>query len=112
MQFLIKDYQTHISLGVYPIELRVKNKVLLSIKFDYPADKAAISDDLADTIDYDLIVAAIEQASGNKHYHLIEHLIAELHKSISAIDSNISNLKISLKKLSAIPKADYVKVTL
>ena len=53
MQFLIQDFQTHISLGVYPIEKRIRNKVLITISFYYDTVNAEVSDQLKDTIDYD-----------------------------------------------------------
>ena len=111
MHFLIKDYLTHISLGVYPIEKKIKNKVLATIEFDYNVDRAKINDQLDDTIDYDKIINILNQVVELKHFNLIEHFLYLLHQEILKLDNKISNLKISLKKLSAINDAEFVQIT-
>jgi dihydroneopterin aldolase len=110
MQFLIQDFQTHISLGVYPIEKRIRNKVLITISFYYDTVNAEVSDQLKDTIDYDLIISAINEIGNKKHYNLIEHFISKLSNKIIMLDSKITHLEISLKKLNAISKADFVEL--
>ena len=110
MKFTIKNYKSSIYLGIYPIEKRIKNNVLISIKFNFDASKAAISDNIDDTIDYDLICKSIDKVSNNKHYDLIEHFINILKADILSLDSRILDLKIKVKKLNAVPKAEYVMI--
>ena len=110
MKFLINNYKSSISLGIYPIEKKIKNNVLISIKFNFDAAQAAISDDINDTIDYDLICQSIDKIANNKHYNLIEHFISILKADILSLDSRILDLEISVKKLNAVPKAEYVMI--
>ena len=110
MKFTIKNYKSAISLGIYPIEKKIKNNVMTSITFDFDASKAALSDDIKDTIDYDLICQSIDKISNNQHYNLIEHFINILKADILSLDTRIIDLVISVKKLNAVPKAEYVMI--
>jgi dihydroneopterin aldolase len=110
MKFTIQNYKTSLSLGIYPIEKTIKNNILVTIIFVFDATKASISDDITDTIDYDNICKAIDYSSNLKHYNLIEHYIKELKATILKLDNRIKDINISVKKLSAVPKADFVMI--
>ncbi len=110
MKFTIKNYKSSISLGIYPIEKKIKNNVLISIIFNFDASNAALSDEIKDTIDYDLICQSIDKVSNNKHYNLIEHFINILKADILSLDSRILNLEVKVKKLNAVPKAEFVMI--
>jgi dihydroneopterin aldolase len=110
MQFQIKDFEIHLSLGVLPLEKVIKNKALVTVRFNYKTETAERSDSLNDTIDYDEIARLIEMVAMAKHYNLIEHFLAKLRSAITDFDSGITDLGISVKKLSALSKAAYVEI--
>ena len=111
MKFKLKNYKTEISLGIYQIEKLIKNKILVTVEFEYLDEKSQLTDNINDTIDYDNIVEQIIFTADKKHYNLIEHFIYSLNENILTLDEKIKDLKISVKKLSAIKNADYIEIT-
>lgn len=59
-------------LGFYQWEKKQKQKLLVTIEITLDVKKAAKSDHLDDTIDYDAIDCMIRDLLRGKHFHLIE----------------------------------------
>lgn len=99
------------TLGFYQWEKKIKQKLLIEIKIPIDAKKAAKSDHLQDTIDYDAVDALIRQVLSLKHYHLIEsiaHAVAEtLLKSFP-----IKEIYVMVDKPLAIRHAKKISVSI
>ena len=54
---------------------------------DFDGSKAAQSDDIADTLDYDNIAKIIDSISKQGKFHLLEALSAEIIKNLKRVTS-------------------------
>ena len=106
----IKNYKTSLILGVYDFEKTRKTEILISLKIQFDATRAAKTDNLADTIDYDKIIAIIEETSSKKDYNLIEALIKDLKDNLEQKIKEIEKLSIKIIKTGIIPKAEEVSI--
>lgn len=74
MDFIfIEELRVDAWVGIYPREKAAPQVVELNMTFGVP-DAAAERDDIADTIDYALVIARIRDELGNRHFNLIETL--------------------------------------
>lgn len=70
--FLDLSFEYDETLGFYQWEKKQKQKLIVNIRVSVDIKKAAQSDHLDDTIDYDEIDQLILNILREKHYHLIE----------------------------------------
>ena len=74
MDFIfIESLRVDAWVGVYPRERQAPQTVELDLTFGVP-DSAALHDDLADTIDYSVVIARIREELVKRHFNLIESL--------------------------------------
>ncbi|OGQ08595.1 MAG: dihydroneopterin aldolase [Deltaproteobacteria bacterium RIFCSPLOWO2_12_FULL_40_28] len=99
------------TLGFYQWEKNIKQKLLIEIEIPIDAKKAAKSDHLKDTIDYDAVDSIIRGVLSLKHYHLIEsiaHAVADtLLQSFP-----IQEIKVMVDKPLAIRHAKKISVSI
>jgi dihydroneopterin aldolase len=60
---------------------------------------AGASDDLADTIDYGAVCAAVEQAVGSGPAALLEHLAERIAQTVLRLDRRINGVELVVRKL-------------
>jgi len=96
MKIIIKNYKAKTILGIYPEEKLQAREILISLTICFDGKKAAKSDNISNTIDYDLIGSLIDKLTLNKEYDLIEALVSvigsKLIKQFSLIDQVIVNI--------------------
>jgi dihydroneopterin aldolase len=85
--------------GVLPEE--IERGQPLEVDLDVVTDMAAagVSDDLADTVDYGAICAAVERAITDGHVQLLEFLAGKLADAVLAVDGRISAVEVAVRKL-------------
>ena len=98
MHYHLKDLKIPAMVGVYESEKGAPQNLLINVYFEYDAQKASVSDDLADTVDYALVAAQIKSICLAEHYNLLEKLQIELHTKITAEFPSINNLSITIEK--------------
>lgn len=86
-------------VGVLPIEREQDQP--LEVDLDLAVDLAAAgaSDDLADTVDYGAVCAAVERAATSGHVALLERLGSELAAAVLAVDDRIAAVDVAVRKL-------------
>lgn len=82
MDFIfVEGLQVEASVGIYEREKRTSQPLEINLTFGVP-EAAAAHDDIADTIDYDQVVARIRSMLGERHFNLLEtlgeHIVALL----------------------------------
>ncbi len=88
-------------IGVYPHEHQAKQELILDFELQIDAKKAALSDDLSDTIDYDFFTEWLTEQATQKKFNLIETLAEFLCKTI--IETfHIPKVKLKITKPYAI----------
>ena len=85
--------------GVLPEE--IERGQPLEVDLDVVTDMAAagVSDDLADTVDYGAICAAVERAITDGHVQLLEFLAGKVADAVLAVDGRISAVEVAVRKL-------------
>ena len=85
--------------GVLPEE--VERPQPLEVDLDIVVDMAAAgaSDDLADTVDYGAVCAAVESAITSGHVRLLEHLAGRLAGVVLGLDDRIVEVEVGVRKL-------------
>jgi dihydroneopterin aldolase len=85
--------------GVLPIEREQDQP--LEIDLDLVVDLAAAgdSDDLADTVDYGAVCAAVERTVGAGHVALLERLAARVADVALAVDGRVAAVEVAVRKL-------------
>lgn len=74
MDFIfIEELRVEARVGIYPREKAAPQMLELNMTFGVP-DAAAERDDIADTIDYAVVIARIREELSIRHFNLIETL--------------------------------------
>ena len=91
----MKFYAYH---GISSQETTIGNYFVVDITYSCPAEKACLSDDVNDTINYADVYDAVktEMASPSK---LLEHITERISKALKAKFPQLSYLKIRISKL-------------
>jgi dihydroneopterin aldolase len=101
----IKNFEVETSIGVYDWEKSFPRKLMINLELHSKIDGAFLSDDIKDTLDYDLIYNKIHFIIKNRYYNLIEKLgydiLEELFKDFK--EFNIFYGKIEIDKLNLKP---------
>ncbi len=96
-------------IGIYDWERETKQNVIFDIEMAYDIKKAAISDDINDTLDYKAVSKRIISFVEESQFFLVEKLIEEV-ASIILNEFNVCWVRISLNKKGAISGASDVGI--
>lgn len=95
----LNSVELSVNLG-WPKEERARKQVVkldVTIHFmDSP--KACDSDDIADTYCYREMIETLRDKLSGKHFHLIEHLTQEVHRTLKSMLPENSRIHVSLTK--------------
>jgi len=70
----LHELRLQTSIGVYPWERKVAQTIQLDLEIGLPHSRAGQSDDVADTIDYAMVVKRIKETLAERHFALAEAL--------------------------------------
>ena len=113
MDFIrIRHLQLSVFLGVYPEEQVAPRPAVADIELGLDLSRAAVSDSLADTVDYDALSQTIRAAccAPSRRYALVERLAGEIADLCLAFDSRIETVRITVGKPGAVTDAETVEV--
>ncbi len=110
MLLKIIDYKLPVLIGVYAHEKEQKTELKISLEIEFNGEKAAISDDVADTLDYDKVAEFLEDIGQQKQYDLLEALARDIKQGLFSRFVLISDVTVSIIK-PIIPQADIVSIT-
>ena len=92
----VRFYAFH---GVMPQERSVGGEFLVSVKVGYPLEKAMISDDVADTLNYaalyELVKKEMMQPSS-----LLEHVMGRIVEAIEKAFPEVTSVEVKIKKVN------------
>ena len=114
----IRNLQFPVYLGVYDAEQKAPRPVVADIELGLDLARAAASDDLADTVDYDALAGAVRTACEAgasrppRRYALVERLAAEIADICLAFDPRIEWARVTVGKPGAVAGAETVEVSL
>jgi 7,8-dihydroneopterin aldolase/epimerase/oxygenase len=86
-------------VGVLPFEQEQDQPLEVDVDVLCDLRAAGASDDLADTVDYGAVCAAVEQAAGAGPVALLERLADRLATAVLALDRRIEGVDLVVRKL-------------
>ena len=107
----ISELRLDVLVGVYDWEAKVPQKVQLDLEIALPGTRAGSTDRLADTIDYAVVVARIEQSLSGSRFGLLEKLAEEVAGLVMK-EFGAPWVKISVAKLAPLRTVRKLGITI
>lgn len=109
---LIKLKNLHLKtiIGIHKWEDEVEREMLINITIETDNNKALQSDDIKDTIDYDLIVTNIKNLVRDNRFKLVEKMVGEILNLIMQ-DHRIKKCQIEIDKIGAVAGLESFSIT-
>ncbi|BDU50982.1 dihydroneopterin aldolase [Haliovirga abyssi] len=110
-KIIIKNMRLYGYHGVLEEEKRIGQKFFVDLEIYLDLEKASMSDNLNDTVNYAKIYEKVEFINRNQKYDLIEKFAGDIAKEILKYDK-VKNVRVTVKKPEVpIPgQLDYVAV--
>jgi len=105
----IKDFIVHEKIVIHDREKVKKQKIKFNIVIDVNQNTIPDEKDIRSIIDYEKIIAKIENLTKSTQYNFLESLAEDSFEEIFE-DKRINSVKIKIEKLDAIKNADSVGV--
>ena len=74
----IKNLEIDCNIGIYQWEKTFNRRLIINVEIHTLNEKSCVSDDIKDTLDYDIIYKNIKQIIATKKYELIESLAHDI----------------------------------
>lgn len=100
----LEDIRSFCRLGVYDEERASGQEIKVDLSLELDLSKAALSDDLEDTVNYADISTIVQETAQAKEYFLIEHLAHETISKVFKHSEFIKSIKIKVYKPTIITK--------
>jgi len=107
----IKNFKLKTIVGIYDWEQDFQREILINAKIHTNSTKAKISNNISDTIDYDLIINKIKQFVINNKFQLIEKMASDILDLIME-DKRIKKCEIELDKIGVVSGVESFSVTI
>ena len=98
----LSEVKVQTKLGVPEWERMVAQTIILDIEIGYDLGKACKSDDVADTIDYGLVVNRVRETLSEHSFQLVEALAEHLCQLILK-EFNALSVKVKVAKPAILP---------
>lgn len=105
----IRDLELMARVGVYEIEKRYVQRIVVSIDLRVVDDYDGISDRLDGVLDYGQVVSTIRDIVESDHFHLIETLAERIAAAVLE-DARILLIKVAIEKPDIMPGCRSVGV--
>lgn len=92
-------------VGIHPFERVQEQKVFLDVLLDIDFAPAAASENVADTIDYTEVAAALADLVRTRRYQLIETMAVEGVELLLSRHPQVERAEIAVHKPAAVPQA-------
>lgn len=99
-QVCIRDLQVNAIIGTLEHERIRKQKLVISVTFDYDARQAAQNDDLYASVDYSAVERSIVSETEKSSFRLLEALAARLGQTVLAFPA-VTRAEIRITKPQA-----------
>jgi dihydroneopterin aldolase len=99
------------SVGIYEVEKRYEQRILVSVDLGVVDDYDGISDRLEDVLDYSAIIDTVRSIVGERHFNLIETL-AERVAEACLHDRRVERVRISIEKPDVVPGCAAVGISI
>jgi len=107
----IRELRLEAGVGIYKRERETRQTVQFDLEIGLPAKNAALSDKVADTIDYAVVIERITTELASRHFGLVETL-AEHVANLILNEFGAPWVRVSIAKLGALRSVKLVGVTI
>ena len=107
----LRDLKVDCVIGIYDWERRVRQTLYIDIDLATDIRKAAVSDDIKDTLDYKAVSKRIQQFVGESGFQLVETL-AEKLADIILKEFPVPWVRVRINKKGAVRSAGAVGVVI
>jgi 7,8-dihydroneopterin aldolase/epimerase/oxygenase len=104
----VRDLVLPCSIGIYPREKGLRRRVRVNVDLHVAAPLPR-SDDFADVVNYETIVAGIKSITEGGHINLVETL-ADRIATLCLADHRVSATRVTVEKLDVWPETESVGV--
>jgi D-erythro-7,8-dihydroneopterin triphosphate epimerase len=108
----IKDLLVRGILGINPDERKNRQDILINVVMWADTRAAAISDNIADAVNYRTITKAIIEHVEHGEPMLVERLVAEIARICCKTDERVQAVEVSVEKPTALRFARSVGITI
>ncbi|MFM2421647.1 MAG: dihydroneopterin aldolase [Pseudomonadota bacterium] len=105
----VRDLEIVASVGVYEIEHRYEQRIVVSVDLDVIDEYDGVSETLAHVLDYSKIVEGLEKIAQARHTKLIETL-AERMAAFCLSDPRVQVARIRIEKPDIMPSCRAVGI--
>ncbi|MBX3734246.1 MAG: dihydroneopterin aldolase [Verrucomicrobiae bacterium] len=105
---IISDLEVQYCVGVPDEERAAPQRLLLSVELDHDFTRAAASDDLTHTLNYDAVCRRLRELGEGRNWRLIETLAVEIAELLRR-EFRAARVRVMIKKF-IIPGTRYVAV--
>lgn len=103
-KIFIHDFSLKASIGVYEKEKRAKQRIILNISAElHPGCNGHISDNVDDTVSYEIFVSEAEKLAASGHFELAEHFAEKLAQNLLK-NARLNSVEIKLEKPDILKK--------
>jgi dihydroneopterin aldolase len=95
----LEEMEFHAYHGCFKEERIVGNAFLVKFSFETGSSKAEITDDIADTVNYQTVYSLIKEEMG-KPSHLLEHVGRRILNSVCKSFPSINYAKVKVSKMN------------
>ena len=107
----IRDLRVRCIVGVHTYERKIEQDLLVDLRLEFDFSEAAHTDQIDLTIDYTRLADMLEKWMQREKFQLLETLAARACILITDEWPQISHCRVTIKKPSALPKAQHASVT-
>jgi 7,8-dihydroneopterin aldolase/epimerase/oxygenase len=105
----VRDLEIMASVGVYEVEMRYEQRIIVSVELSVRDDYDGVSERLADVLDYSAIVRDLELLVQSRHFKLIETM-AEAMATSCLSDARVISVRVSVIKPDIMPSCKAVGI--
>ena len=99
------------SVGIYEVEKRYEQRILLSVDLDVADDYDGVSDRLDAVLDYGKIIDAARQIVAQRHFNLIETM-AERIAEACLDDPRVDWVRVAIEKPDIVPGCTAIGIAI
>lgn len=93
-------------VGVYPTERESPQAIVVDVELDYDASRAAVSDAVADAVDYDRVAHGLTTLIERRGFHLLETMAHETAEMLLTEHPPVQTVRLEIRKPGAVAAAD------
>jgi len=107
----VRDLELMASVGIFEVEKRYQQRIIVSVELDVVDDYDGVSDRLDAVVNYADIVAAVRTIADSRHFSLVETLAERIGEACLA-DRRVEAARITIEKPDVLPGCRSVGIAI